>query len=52
MRTLYSGEIAPKTADYDVFASTDERIGTVRVKKGEKFPPAENCYFLPENESA
>lgn len=45
MRTLYSGELAPKTGDYDVFAETGERIGSVRVKKGEKLPPVENCYF-------
>ncbi len=48
MRTLFSGELAPKTADYEVFSETGERIGVVRVKKGDKLPPAENCYFLPE----
>lgn len=45
MRTLYSGELAPKTGDYDVYAETGELIGRVRVKKGDKLPPVENCYF-------
>ena len=46
MRTLYSGELAPKTGDYGVYAETGELIGSVRVKKGDKLPPVDNCYFL------
>ncbi len=41
MDKLTSGKIAPKTGEYNIISSTGRRIGTVRVKKGDRLPPTQ-----------
>ena len=43
MEKLNSGEIAPKTGEYNVIASNGRRIGTVHVKKGDRMPPTQSA---------
>lgn len=38
MEKLTSGKIAPKTGEYNII-SKGRRVGTVRVKKGNRMPP-------------
>ena len=42
MTRLNSGEIAPKTGEYNVGASNGRVIGTVHVKKGDRMPPTQS----------
>ncbi len=42
MIKLSSGEIAPKTGNYNVIASNGRIVGTVRVKKGDRMPPTQS----------
>lgn len=46
-KRLTSGEIAPKTGEYNVISAKGRRIGTVRVKKGNRMPPTQSSgsYF-------
>ena len=39
MNKLTSGEIAPKTGEYNVVTKTGRHVGTVSVKKGHRMPP-------------
>lgn len=43
MNKLTSGEIAPKTGEYNVVASNGRVVGTVRVKKGDRMPPTQHA---------
>ncbi len=42
MNKLTSGEIAPKTGEYSVISPKGRRVGTVRVKKGNRMPPTQH----------
>lgn len=39
MTKLTSGQIAPKTGDYNVVASNGKIVNTVHVTKGDRMPP-------------
>lgn len=43
MIKLSSGEIAPKTGDYNVVGSGGRVVGTVHVKKGDRMPPTQSA---------
>lgn len=39
---LTSGEIAPKTGEYNVVSSNGRVVGKVHVKKGDTMPPTQS----------
>lgn len=39
---LTSGEIAPKTGEYNVVSPNGRVVGTVRVKKGNRMPQTQH----------
>lgn len=43
MNKLTSGKIAPKTGEYSIISSSGRRVGTVRVKKGDRMPPTQHA---------
>ncbi|MDE6398490.1 MAG: hypothetical protein K2L51_04125 [Clostridiales bacterium] len=43
MQKLSSGEIAPKTGEYNVVSANGKRVGVVRVKKGDRMPPTQSA---------
>ncbi len=43
MIKLSSGEIAPKTGEYNVIAEGGRCVGTVHVKKGDRMPPTQSA---------
>lgn len=43
MLKLSSGEIAPKTGEYNVVSAGGKRVGTVHVKKGDRMPPTQSA---------
>lgn len=43
MNKLTSGKIAPKTGEYSIISSSGRRVGTVRVKKGDRLPPTQHA---------
>jgi hypothetical protein len=45
MTKLSSGEIAPKTATYNVVASNGKVVNTVKVKKGDRMPPPQKADY-------
>lgn len=42
MTRLHSGEIAPKTGEYNVVGSNGRIVGTVHVRKGDRMPPTQS----------
>ncbi|MBO5224638.1 MAG: hypothetical protein J6C23_09030 [Clostridia bacterium] len=45
MTKLNSGEIAPKTATYNVVASNGKVVNTVKVNKGDRMPPTQKADY-------
>lgn len=43
MNKLTSGAIAPKTGEYSIVTANGRRVGTVRVKKGNRMPPTQHA---------
>ena len=51
MTKLSSGEIAPKTATYNMVASNGKVVRTVKVKKGDRMPPTPKAdYYFELNQ--
>lgn len=48
MTKLSSGEIAPKTATYNMVASNGKVVRTVKVKKGDRMPPTPKADYYFE----
>ena len=42
MEKLNSGEIAPKTGEYNVVSSNGRIVGTVHVSQGDRMPPTQS----------